>query len=198
MKDHLDVIRALAEWSPPVHLFGGFAEDAVLHGRVTRRHEDVDVVVLRDDLPARIGQAKRMGFTRFRVRFEPVPGRPLVVGSLLGPLNLEFGVFDRAPDGRVYFDTPTPAGLTRVWLPPDALEGGERTLEGVPVRTLTPLALYQMRVGVSETFGGLRPKDRVSQAALRARFFADVPEGRLAPRIDLLDAAPGGGAAARA
>lgn len=45
-----ELIERLSALDPPVFVFGGFAEDAVLHGKVTRRHGDVDVLVVRDQL----------------------------------------------------------------------------------------------------------------------------------------------------
>lgn len=76
--------------------------------------------------------------------------------------------------------------MRRVWLPPDAFAHPPSVLEGVRVRTLSPRALYHIRAGVAETFGGFRPKERVSQAALRRRFFPEAAEADLAPDLELL------------
>lgn len=185
---YLPLLRALMELEPCVHVFGGIAEDALLHGRFSRPHEDVDVLVYRDELDARVEQAHALGFHRFHVRMMPRPGQPLVVGAIAGGLNLEYVVFDRASDGRVSFDVPVPAGLRRVWLPKDALAYPESEIEGVRVRTVSPLALYHIRAAVAETFGGFRPKDRVAQAALRRRFFPDADDAALAPETALVEA----------
>lgn len=184
MRTHLDVIRDLARWDPPVILMGGYAEDAILHGRETREHADIDVFVLRRDLNLRIEQARAIGFDDFHVRFEPREGRPLVVGAIVDDLNLEYCVFDQTNEGRLYFDTPTGSGLTRVWLPEDTLARNRSAIDGIEIQTVSPLALYQIRIGVTNTFGGLRPKDHVSQAALRRRFFEGVPEEELVPLIE--------------
>lgn len=185
MKDTLDLVRAVMALDPPTRIFGGVAEDALLHGRLTRPHDDVDVLVLRDELELRLAQAGKLGFREFHLRMESRPGVPLVGGCVVGDLNLEFIVFDRAPDGRVFFEVPVHAGTKRVWLPGGALDWPEVDLDGVRVRTLSPLALYHVRAAVAETFGGFRPKDVVAQAALVERFFAGVPEAELAPHTEL-------------
>ena len=42
-------------FEPPVHVFGGLAEDALFHGTSVRTHQDVDVLVGREaDAPPRI------------------------------------------------------------------------------------------------------------------------------------------------
>lgn len=189
-QSQLELLRALMELEPKVHIFGGFAEDALLYGRQSRRHEDIDVVVFRDELDLRLDQAEALGFREWHLRMQPEPGRPLVIGSILGEMNLEYVVFDRDQDGGVSFVVPTPEGLTRVWLPEGAFDHARSSVDGVGVRTVSPLALYQIRVGVTETFGGMRPKDKVSQAKLRSTFFSGVPEEKLAPRTELVSREP--------
>lgn len=189
----LEVIEAVMKWDPPVFFFGGFSEDALLHGRASRPHEDVDVVVFRDELESRIEQARALGFEEWHVRLAAVRGRPLVIASVQDDVMLEYSVFERDADGRVHWEKPTPEGTARLHFPDDAFDTPPSRIEGVPIRTLSPLALYHIRAGVTDLFGGMRPKDEVSQAALKRRFFAGVPEAQLAPRIE----PPAGGHAAR-
>jgi hypothetical protein len=184
--NQLDTIDRLMALEPPLYLFGGFAEDAVLYGRVSRPHEDIDLLVWLDELPLRIEQAPDLGFAGFEVRFESAPGRPLAVGTVSNGLALEFCVADRTTEGRPFFDAPAPSGLRRVWLPEGMFEPDAKMLDGIRVRTVSPLALYQIRAALAETFGGFRPKDRVVQAALRSRFFPDASDGELAPRVEEL------------
>jgi hypothetical protein len=182
----LDLIGRLMALEPPLFLFGGFAEDAVLHGRLTRPHADVDVFVWRDDLPMHLEQAGALGFLSFRTRFESAPGKPLAIGAVADGLDLEFCVADRASDGRGYFEVPGRDGQRWIWLPEDALTWPVALLEGLTVRTVSPLTLYQIREAVAETFGGPRPKDLVAQAALRARFFGDTCDDDLRPRVTVV------------
>lgn len=184
MKGYLDLVRAVMAWEPRAFILGGVAEDTLLHGCLTRPHGDLDVLVPREELEWRVEQGRALGFSDFYVRMEAREGLPLVVGAVEGDLNLEFIVIDRDDAGASYFDIPTPTGTNRVWLPADTFAREPTLLANVPARTVSPLALYQVRLGALETFGGFRPKDHLAQAALRERFFAGVPEERLAPRIE--------------
>lgn len=187
---HLELLGRLTEWDPPIHIMGGFAEDALLHGRETRRHEDIDLVVFREDLDLRLDQSRKLGFKDFHLRIATTPSRPLVLGAIERGLNLEIIVFDRAPDGRIYWEKPTHEGPARLYLPPGAFDWAPATIEGFEIRTVSPLALYQIRLGVIDLFGGMREKDVVSQAALRRAFFEGVPEERLQPEIEPMGDVP--------
>lgn len=187
MSRYPELIRELMRLEPKLWIFGGIAEDALLHGRLSRPHEDVDVLVFRDELDLRLDQAQALGFREFHVRMMPRSGEPLVLGAIEGDLNLEIVVFERDGEGGAYFDVPVEEGMRRVWLPPGSFDHPRSLIEGVEVRTVSPLALYHIRAGVAETFGGFRPKDRVAQAKLRKAFFAGVPEDELAPRTALVE-----------
>ena len=94
METHPELLAALTTFEPRVHIFGGFAEDALLYGRAQRPHADVDVLVGRHELEAQLENARRIGFDSFRSRFEPIPGQPLAIGAVEGALDLEFGVHE--------------------------------------------------------------------------------------------------------
>ncbi len=179
----LDLISELMVLEPPVHLFGGFAEDAVLYGKVPRPHQDVDVLIWLDQLAMRIEQVRAFGFDSFQVRFDG-PGHPLAVGAQSNGLDLEFCIGERDSRGRAFFYRPSSTGLQRCWLPTDALSYPTQNLGGVLVRTVSPLTLYQVRVALAEVFGGMRPKDRSMQAALHDRFFAGLTADNLAPEVE--------------
>lgn len=181
----LDLIRRLMALDPPVFLFGGFAEDALLHGTMSRPHDDVDVFVWLDDLPMRVEQVLALGFDDLEVRFESSPGRPLAVGAVRDGLDLELCIGDRT-GGRPHFDLPGSGGLDRVWMPDDLLMHPAQRLDDLEVRTISPRALYQVRVASAAVFGGFRPKDEVTQSALRERFFAGISDAELAPAVTRL------------
>ena len=140
----LDLIERLMALEPPLHLFGGFAEDAVLFGTVSRPHADVDVFVWLDELPLRVDQAESLGFGPFETRFESPPGTPVAVGAVSDGVDLELCVGRRSADGRTFVDLPGDSGLRRFWLPPDALTYPTQALDGIVVRTISPLALHQV------------------------------------------------------
>ena len=97
---YLALIERLTSVQPPVFVFGGFAEDALLAGRTTRPHGDVDVLVGRADLVEHLRRFGDWGFPAFEIYFEVVPGSPLVYHSALDGIDLELGVFDELVPGR--------------------------------------------------------------------------------------------------
>jgi hypothetical protein len=185
---YLEVIEAMAGLSPPLFVFGGIAEDALLDHEFSRPHSDIDVMVLRGELGRRLRQCEALGFDHFEAYYEPIPGRPSVLGGHRGGLNLEVGILDR--DGRDrYLTVAAETGdLCNVYLPDDAFAYPVAWTEGRPIQTLSSLALYQIRagLGVTGTFGGLCPKDIAAQRRLRAAFLADRAEEAPRPRFERL------------
>ena len=59
-----------------------------------RAHDDVDVLVSRDELEAQLQNARTIGFTSHEIRFEPVEGMPMVIGTTDGSKELEISVYD--------------------------------------------------------------------------------------------------------
>ena len=59
-------------------------------------------------------------------------------------------------------------------------------IEGTLIRTLSALALYQIRawLDITRSFGGLRPKDLAVQRRLRTALLADLAGEALRPRIE--------------
>ncbi len=186
MDSYGPLLETLMTFEPPVHVFGGFAEDALLHGTSVRSHDDVDVLVGRGELEAQLGNARAIGFSSHEVRSEPIEGMPMVIGTTDGNLDLEISVYDRTTEGIVFFHIPDQDGrLFRVDLSDGVFDYPVSDLDGIAVRTVSPLALYQIRAGITMAggFGPPRPKDVTSQEALRARFFPDASPESLQPRM---------------
>jgi hypothetical protein len=183
---YLALIDRLATVQPPVYVFGGFAEDALIAGRTTRPHGDVDVLVGRADLVGHLGRFGDWGFPDFEIYFEVVPGSPLVYHSALDGIQLELGVFDELAPGQPSFVVQADGQLTRVTLSHDSFSHPMSRIDGVPIRTISPLALYQIRAAFmrSGAFGPARPKDEAAQAQLRARLLANEPLEALEPDFD--------------
>ena len=177
----LDLIARLMLLEPPLHLFGGFAEDALLDGGVSRPHADIDVFVWLDELDLRLEQLRELGCGDAHVKFEPAQDRPLVIGVFVADAEIELVVGQRDDGGRGFFELPGRHGLRRMMLPDDAVKYPEQPLDGLLVRVLSPLTLYQVRIASGELFGGYRSKDVQAQRALRKAFFEDVPEEDLQP-----------------
>ena len=182
---YLKLIDRLATVRPPAFVFGGFAEDALLAGRTTRPHGDVDVLVGRVDLVEHLRRFADWGFPSFENYFEVVPGNPLVYHSASDGIELELGVYDELVPGRPSFVLPADDGLARVTLPRDSLTHPVGRIDGVSIRTISPLALYQMRAALmrSGAFGPPRPKDEAAQAQLRTSLLAGMHPDELEPEF---------------
>jgi hypothetical protein len=195
----LDLLRRMSELDPPPFVFGGYAEDALLAGTVTRPHGDVDWLVPRNELALRLDQARTLGFVEIETRGESAPGEPFYLFAQSGDLSIDIGVADEA-DGRP---------LARIWKLAFPIDGGEAPagyqfqlpadtythppaqLDGIAVHVASPLALYQIRAAIAAkgSFGPLSATQRVRLDKLRETFFPEYADDELTPRIESL---PGG------
>jgi hypothetical protein len=73
---------------------GGYAEDALLAGAVTRPHEDIDLIFPRDEEKLRRAQLAELGFTDWETWGEAAPGVPFYLFGQSGDLKLDLGVID--------------------------------------------------------------------------------------------------------
>jgi hypothetical protein len=184
--DYLGLLRELASFDPPVFVFGGIAEEALLDGALSSSHGDVDVLIPRHELGSQVERFGELGFRDFAVYYEPRPGRPSVLGSSYAELALELSLVDYDATGSPYFPVRSENGVVAIFVPHDMFAWPATTIDDVPIRTLSPLALVQIRAGVTATgvFGPPRPgKDALRQARLIAAFFPDTDEASLQPRI---------------
>jgi hypothetical protein len=192
----LDLLRQMAALEPAPCLIGGYAEDALLAGTVTRPHVDIDWMIPRRELALRLAQARELGFGDFETWGESAPGEPFYLYAENGDLKLELGVADEQ-DGRVCLEIQklafeidgreAPAGY-RLLLPHDTFEHPPVELDGVAVRTASPLALYQLRVGIATrgSFGPLSAQQRESAQRLKERFFPHTADRDLKPHLEPL------------
>jgi len=195
-EEQLELLRRMGVLDPAPCLIGGYAEDALLAGAVTRPHVDVDWMVPRPELALRLAQARELGFGEFETWGESAPGEPFYLYGENGDLKLELGVADEQ-DGRVYLrihrlafeihGRQAPAGY-QLLLPRDTFEHPPVEIDGVAVRTASPLALYQLRIGIAAqgSFGPLSPQQQASARRLKERFFPLTPDLDLEPRIESL------------
>ena len=125
------MLRRMAELEPAPWFMGGYAEEALFDGRVTRPHLDLDWILPRSEFDLRRAQAEELGFSGFETWGEAAPGVPFHP---------------------------------------------------------SPLALYQIRVGIAGqgSFGELSERQRESARRLREEFLADVPEGEVEPHLERL------------
>jgi hypothetical protein len=186
----------MSELDPPPFVFGGYAEDALLAGTVTRTHIDVDWLVPRSELALRLAQARTLGFLEFDTMGESAPGEPFYLFGQAGGLRIDIGVTDEAggrPLARIWkiaFEVDggeAPAGY-QFELPGDTYAYPPARLDGIEVHVASPLALYQIRAGISGrgSFGPLSERQRASLRKLRETFFPDRGVDDLAPSIEPL------------
>lgn len=191
MRDSIELISRLAELEPPLSFMGGYAEDALLAGRVTREHQDVDVTFPRHEQELRLSQLAQLGFVNWETWGEAAPGVPFYLFGQRDEMRLDLGICDEA-DGkhwmRVYKLSFTvggeeaPAGY-QLQLPDDLFDYPAVELEGMAIKPISPLALYQMRAGVAQrnSFGPLSDRHLATLAQLRMQFFPDRSEDELLP-----------------
>jgi hypothetical protein len=191
------LLEQFQSFRPPLFLMGGIAEDALLAGRFTRMHGDVDLLVERSHLEAVLRQLRPLGYAAWATKGETADGEPFYLASRDAPVPIEIGVLDRDELGdlfleiaRVDFKLETgeaPVGY-RVYLPLDTYAHPPIALEGVPVRCISPLANYHLRaaIGSRGTFGPLRESDRAASKRLRAKFFRTTDDRALRPRVESL------------
>ncbi|HEX6510145.1 MAG TPA: hypothetical protein VF221_21150 [Chloroflexota bacterium] len=187
--DYIPLLTQLAALRPPIFIFGGIAEDALLYGSISRPHGDVDLVIRRDEVDDRIEQLRDLGFREWMALYAATPDRPLVLGSRHGPYWLELGVADQDANGHHYFVVRAAATdrPVRVSLPSDIFEFPAVRLNGISLRTISPLAAFQIRTGLALTGAFSLPGDVERHnrilATLRARFFPGESESRLLPTV---------------
>jgi hypothetical protein len=189
--DYLGLLRELAAIEPPLFVFGSVAEAVLLDGEVSETHGDIDLAIPRSELELRRGRLALVGFDAFEVYYEPRPGLPLIYGSTRGQLALELGLIDYDAEGSPFFVVRTDDGAVAISLPTDLFGWPPTIIDGVAIHTVSPLALVQLRAGISMTnaFGPGRPgKDDFRQTRLIDRFLRDEDPERLGPTVTLLHA----------
>ncbi len=90
----LELIAKLAALEPRLTFMGGYAEDALLAGRVTREHEEIDVIVPRTEQALRFAQLAELGSADWETCGEAAPGVPLYLFGQNGEVKLDLGVAD--------------------------------------------------------------------------------------------------------
>jgi hypothetical protein len=184
--DYLALLRELSTLDPALFVFGSVAEAALLDGKLDESHGDLDILISRSELELRLQQLGDLGFAAFTVYYEPRPGLPLVYGSTREELALELSLLDVDPAGHPCFVVSTDDGPVSISVPPDLFQRAPTVVDGVPVHTLSPLALVHIRAGATATgaFGPPRPqKDGTRQRRLVDVFLSNVDPAQLEPTI---------------
>jgi hypothetical protein len=155
-----DLLARMAALDPAPCIMGGYAEDALLAGTVTRPHADIDWIVLRSELELELGIV------------DETDGRICV---RVHRLNFDIG------------GKEAPAGYQLI-LPRDTFRHPPVEIDGMTIRPASPLALYQLRVGIARqgSFGDLSERHLRTSRRLRETFFPGRSDDDLEPRIEPL------------
>lgn len=185
--NYLALLKNISSQNFPIFIFGGFAEEALLFGKTTRKHDDVDILTLRKDTDRMVKLFQTFGFKDYEIYLMDPSNHPTVLHSENDGLAVEICIFDVDKSGRLYFDIygETDKERFRIYLAKDVYDYPKSKLDVIEIQTVSPLAQYQIRAGLNITmsFGGYREKDIKSQKELKKKFFADKKAVELVPEI---------------
>ena len=181
----LQYLRAASELD---HLFlmGGFAEDALLEQRITQERDDVDFLVRADSLDLARAELQRIGIV-----LEPMVRGPKDETLAFGSRNHGFPVeiWLATQTGEAYAVVlPGSAGYFRLHLPSDTFASEMATLEGVRLKTISPLALALFRAASAQTRGDetKRAADRRVLRNIAGSLLPNHRTAELTPKITVL------------
>jgi len=149
---------------------GGFAEDALLFHRITGQHADLDVLVIRPQLNQQLQQLTALGLAKLSTSLEEAPSHHLILGARVDSPHIEIWVSTPEPSGGYSFevDGQPPSSRYRIFLPEDTFHYPATMIEGIAIQTVSPLALYQLRVisAMTRHVGEKRAQDLAMQEQL--------------------------------
>jgi hypothetical protein len=147
-----------------LYLMGGFAEDALLDGRITQDRGDVDFLVPEERWISVHDELHGIGIGNFEALIKGPDGGPLAFVS--NDLGFTVEVWPaKLIDDDSALVLPGTAGFFRLRLPPDTFEFSGATLEEVKVQTVSPRTLALLRATSASTRG-----DAEARAADRSVF----------------------------
>lgn len=129
--DVLEILNCLEGANIAVWIDGGWGVDALL-GRATRPHDDLDLVVAREDLQQVELALQRIGFSHAPQVLPGLPARFVLRDAAGRQIDLHPLTFDSEGNGRQDLGDGTWGTY------PAAGLAGQGTVRGKPVRCLTP------------------------------------------------------------
>lgn len=157
------VLQFLRDASSIEHLYlmGGFAEDALLDGGITRKRGDIDFLVPERHWSSTRTELEGIGLRDFAPLLAGPDGKPPAFVSR--DLGFEVEVWLATLDGEDYgLVLPGGSGFFQLRLPSDTFDFTGASLDGTHVRTVSPRALALLRATSAATRG-----DEESRAADR-------------------------------
>jgi hypothetical protein len=180
-----DQLRKIASLAPPLYVMGGIAEDLLLRGNVVEGHRDLDMLVPVKHLGLAAEQLVSIGLAW--VPHDDQPGRPWVFGANTS-LPVEVWPCLTTASGEYFVVVPGSDGRHfRLELPSDTFLHAPREA-GLKLHTVSPLALYRMRLASAQTrHEGMRSeRDLAIAAKLRLAFLNDMTAVELTVTLEEL------------
>lgn len=185
-KTQLEFIRDSFSSQLPVILVGGYADEALLTGKITREHHDVDLVTKRQHV-----EVVKIGYQNLGYHVEEVvetgAEKPYKLLLKKGNSEIDVAILNLdAETNQPYIDIKGEGERFRVLFTADTYDFPQQSLEGIEVRTLSPLALIQMK-NTASIIGRFEPrkKDKISQRDLGDKYFPgeDLTSKKFKPQI---------------
>ena len=136
---------------------GGFAEEALLDSRITRKRGDVDFLVPEDRWATIRTELQNIGLRRFEQLLTQPDGRSLAFVSRELGLAVEVWPARRETHGYALI-LPSTTGFFRLRLPVYTFDAAGAVLDGVRVKPVSPRALALLRAVSATTRGDAAAK----------------------------------------
>ena len=193
-KQQLKFISVISQFELPTVIIGGFAEDALLGGEITREHGDVDILLDRDDVASVKQKLTEAGYA-VEEKIEEGSSKPYKLLLSNGGVRFDIGIADKDESGNPYIDVvgknDQEENVTyRVFLPKDLLVGEDATIESKKVKVAKAENLLYLRYAVEmiSRFPTPRQKDIDGERAIRENFFPEEDTRvKIKPRIEILN-----------
>lgn len=178
--EQLDFLNMIQEKRLPIWVIGGFADDALVHGGLSRFHSDIDAVTYRDKADFLKTELENMGFLIEEVIIPPNT-TAYKLRAKKDLLHLDLVLFDFDESSKRFYISlvnPNTNDLFRIYFSENSLSYPTQNLNGIKINTVSPMTLIQSkniyaRIGSNEE----RDKDLKSQTVLINKFFpGDSPD----------------------
>jgi hypothetical protein len=153
-----------------LYLMGGFAEDALLDGQITRERGDIDLLIPEGRWDATRVDLEERGLRDFAPLLQGPQKEAIALVSCDLGFAVEFWLTEQDAGGNALI-LPGATAFFRLRMPADTFDFAGATLDGVQVRTVSPRALALLRATSAITRG-----DDTARAADRRVFQRIVEE----------------------
>ena len=167
MVRQLDFLRDVFQRQLPLRLVGGFADDALLHQKPTRHHQDVDFLASRrdSDLLKREFSSQGLKVEEVEIPLREQPYKLMISGE---NLKAEVVLYDHDHAGEPYIGLSNPMRneKLKVYLDVEGLNAPVQRINDIEVRTVSPRALIRLKdqyhqAGAESNVGQVRVRNKL-------------------------------------